>query len=92
MVQSVEQQTVWLSQTWADPQFLRAYEATVVERRRWEAIVEQAVRALLGVDNGLPIDSIAIPSASEIRAQMRGYLPYAVRLSEQVIREREEHA
>ena len=90
MVQSVEQQAVWLSQLWADPVFIRAYEATVVERRRWEASVQQALRALLGVNNNLPLDSTAIPSASEIRAQMRGYLSYELKLSEQVIRDREE--
>jgi hypothetical protein len=70
--------------------FLRAYEATVVERRRWEASVQQAVRVLLGMSNDLPVDSTAIPSAAEIRTQMRGYLPYEMRLSEQVIRDREE--
>ena len=90
MVQSVEQHTVWLSQLWADPMFIRAYEATVVERRRWEASVQQALHALLGMNDNLPVDSTAIPSASEIRAQMRGYLSYQMKLSEQVIRDREE--
>ena len=90
MVQAVEPQAVWLSQLWADPVFIRAYEATVVERRRWEASVQQALRALLGVNNDLPLDATAIPSASEIRAQMRGYLAYETKLSELVSREREE--
>lgn len=91
MMQTIERQGVQLSQLWVDPVFLRAYEATVIERRRWEANVQQAVRVLLGVDNDASLDVIAIPSASEIRAQMRGYLPYEMRLSEQVIRDREEH-
>ena len=90
MVQTVEQQAKWLSQLWADPVFIRAYEATVVERRRWEVSIEQALHALLGVPGDLPLDATAIPSASEIRAQMRGYLPYEMKLSEQVIRDREE--
>jgi len=90
MVQAVEQRAMWLSQLWADPVFIRAYEATVVERRRWEASIEQALHALLGVPSNLPIDATSIPSAAEIRAQMRGYLPYEMKLSEQVIRDRED--
>lgn len=62
--------------------------ATVSERLRWEASVQQALRALVGVHDNASRD--AIPSASEIRDQMRGYLPYTTSLSEQVIREREE--
>jgi hypothetical protein len=90
MVQTVEPQAVWLSQLWVDPVFIRAYEATVVERRRWEASVQQALRVLLSMNNDLPLDTTAIPSASEIRAQMRRYIPYEMKLSEQVIRDREE--
>jgi len=89
MMQTVEPQAVWLSQLSVDPVFIRAYEATLVARRRWEASVQQTLRALLGVNNDLPLDTTAIPSASEIRAQMRGYLPYEVKLSELVIKERE---
>jgi hypothetical protein len=90
MVQTIEPQAVWLSQLWTDPVFIRAYEATVVERRRWEASVQQALRTLLGVTHDLPLDVTGIPSASEIRAQMRGHLPYETKLSELVIRESEE--
>lgn len=87
-MQALEQETIKLSQLWADPMFLRAYAATVSERRRWEASVQQAVRVLLGVYDDAAL--AAIPSASEIRTQIRRYLPYTTSLAEQVIREREE--
>lgn len=87
-MQTLEQKNIQLSQFWADPMFLRAYAATISERRRWAASLQQAVRALLGVNDDATL--AAIPSASEIRAQMRGYLPYTTSLAEQVVREREE--
>ncbi len=87
VMQTLEQENTQLSQLWMDPMFLRAYAATVSERRRWEASVQQAVRVLLGLSDNATLD--AIPSASEIRDQMRVHLPYTTSLSEQIIRERE---
>ena len=84
---TLEQENMQLSQFGVDPLFLRAYAAAISERRRWEASVQQAVRVLLGVNDDATLD--AIPSASEIRSQMRRYLPYTTSLAEQVIRERE---
>ena len=89
MVQSVEQQPVWPSQVWTDPMFIRAYEETVDQRRRWRASIQQALQSLLGVD-GMPVDSSQIPSAAEIRALMVAYLPHETKLAEQIVRDREE--
>lgn len=86
-MQILEQETSQMTQFWVDPMFLRAYAATVSERRRWEASVQRTVRVLLGMSDDAAL--AAIPSASEIRTQMRRYLPYTTNLSEQVIRERE---
>lgn len=84
----LEQQDLLTSQPGLDPALLRAYQATIGERRRWEASVQQAVQALMGVSEQVALD--ALPTAAEIRAQMREHVPYTERLSEQIVRDREE--
>jgi hypothetical protein len=86
-----EQESVVTSQRWFDSAFIRAYEEGMAQRTRWQASVQQALRALWGLDDNLPVDANAIPSAAEIRALIGSYLPYEVKLSELIIREREDH-
>lgn len=87
-MQTPEKEGILASQPEMDPALLRAYQATIAERRRWEASVQQVVQALIGGSDAVTLD--AIPTAAEIRAQMRQHVPHTVRLSEQIIREREE--
>ena len=76
--------------SWTDPLFIRVYEETLARRQHWQSIVQQALRAALGLSDTVPFDPDSVPSAAEICLQMSKQLPYEGKLSSLVTAMREE--
>jgi len=70
--------------------FARVHMGTLARRRRWQAIVQQTIRAVLELNDTAPFDPRTVLSAAEIRLQMSKYLPAEEKLSSLIVAMREE--
>lgn len=62
----------------------------LAHEKRWQATIHQLVRALLGLEDDQAFDPASIPSAAEIREQMRQYIPEEESFSNLIVAMREE--
>ncbi len=87
---SIREHVSQLPASLADPLMLRVYEETFIQRQRWQAIIRQTIRRLLGLGEDEAFDPDTVLSAAEIRVQMSEHVPYEEKLSSLIVAMREE--
>lgn len=87
---SPKQRVPWPPRSLADPLMIRVYEEALTQRQRWQDMIQQTIRMVLGLSDAERFDSDEVLSAAEIRLQMSEHLPYEEKLSSLVVAMREE--
>ncbi len=81
-----------LPRRFTDPLLIRAYAEALSQKGRWQESIDRLIRDVLNLDADYPLETMAIPSAQQIRQQLGEYLPSDDKLSDLIVSLREERA
>jgi len=81
-----------LPQRFIDPFLIKAYAEALNRKSRWHESIDRLIRDVLNLDADYPLETMAIPSARQIRQQLGEYLASDDKLSDLIVSLREEQA
>ncbi len=81
-----------LPQRFTDPLLIKACAEALTQKARWQERIDRLIRDVLNLDADYSLETMAIPSARQIRQQLEEYLPSDDKLSDLVVSLREERA